>query len=65
MLPLACRMSGSVAYGAPSAGVETAIVLDPSGLRAFAVSTPARPFGSLAAGVVGTVEVGGHLTWVV
>ncbi len=31
------------------AGVETSTVLSPSALRALEVSTPARPFGSLAA----------------
>ncbi|GAA1420262.1 hypothetical protein GCM10009601_18410 [Streptomyces thermospinosisporus] len=41
---------GSFASGALEAVVGTAIVLSPSGLRAFAVPTTARPCGSLAAG---------------
>ncbi|RZB15904.1 hypothetical protein StrepF001_29585 [Streptomyces sp. F001] len=42
--------SGSVRLRGAKACVETATVLSPSGLRAFAVSTQARPFGSLAGG---------------
>ncbi len=60
--PCARTSFGSVAFGAPQAGVERPTVLGAARLRALGLSTPARPYGSLSAGGVGTGQLGGPST---